>query len=311
MKLHRSASSCRVLAVALAIAAVALVGAGRAGNALLADEPSALARGPGALSYHLRVVRVTGVSAPRGAGLGCTGRCGTPILLPSEEAWGTPEQTAALARVLGGERADAVTGFAINADGMTASFAGRIYPGETFVDLRFEAVAPQKSGDPHDITLLIHRPDETAPPLAEAHILARADRTVAIATPSPIEGEWIVLAVTPMDSDAARQQVEREQDIYLLGQIPGITPPERVRAVDPVYPGTAREEKRSGVVLLESLIDAEGIPRAIRVLRVPPGCEDMASAAVEAVRQWRYEPARLEGRPVPVYFTIMVDFALE
>ena len=50
----------------------------------------------------------------------------------------------------------------------------------------------------------------------------------------------------------------------------------------------------------------------IEVLRIgaPAYREEFADAAIEAVRQWRYKPARRAGKPVPVYFTIFVEYKL-
>jgi len=305
-----SANRC-VVVMALVATGLCLSAAGR--EILAAGREGSAEPGGGwaGLAYHLRVVRVTGASAPRGAGLGCEEFCGTPIILPSEEAWGTADQITALARVLGGERADAVTGFLINADGgQEARFKGTVYPGETWVELRFAARGPKHGGDPHEIELVVARPGAAGPPLAEAHILARAERTVAIAAPSPIEGEWIVLAVTPMDPDAAQLRIEQDQKIQLLTEEPTLTPPTLTHRVSPVYPEAAKEQLRTGRIIMKTVIDAGGVPRAIRVLSVPPGCEDLASAAVETLQQWRYQPATLNGRPAPMYLHVTINFVL-
>jgi TonB family protein len=262
-------------------------------------------------AYHLRVVRVTGTSALRGAAYKCGRFCGTPIVLPDEEAWGTPAQLDALAHLLGGERADAVTGFIVVPDGTGESrFEGTIYLGETWAELKFAAEVPAETDGLHEISLKLDGPVHAGGPLAEARLLVGSERTVAIAAPSPIDDEWIAVAVTPMDPAAARERIERAEKIEVLSAAPGVEPPTRIRKVDPEFPEGAKKERRSGRILLQAVIDAEGFPRAVQVLRVPPGCEDMASAAVEAVRQWRYEPATSNGRPVPVYFTIQVEFTL-
>ena len=72
------------------------------------------------------------------------------------------------------------------------------------------------------------------------------------------------------------------------------------------------EVLRSTVVLDETrkLVHETG-ERMTRAEAVERLRESFAEAAVEAVRQWRYEPARKErGRPVSVYFTVMVEFTL-
>jgi TonB family protein len=299
----------------LAVVFVAVGGGLLAADRDRASEETTPSPAPGRsasqVAYHLRVVRVSGAAAPRGAGLGCKKFCGTPIILPSEEAWGSPEQLAALARVLRGDRADAVTGFLVRADETgEARFEGTVYPGETSLALRFTATAPRESDDPHEIEFVLERPGVPGPPLVEAHVLVHAEGTVAIAAPSPIEGEWVVLAATPMDAATARERIAKVAEILRISSDARMTPPERIKLVSPLYPEVARKERRSGRVVLEAVIDADGIPRAIRVVRVPAGSEDMASSAVEAVQAWRFKPATLDGQPVPVYFAMVVEFAL-
>jgi TonB family protein len=261
-------------------------------------------------AYHLRIVRVTGQAASPGATLGCGEICGTPIIAPDDEAWGTPAQLEALARALGGTKSEAVTGYIVrpSPDG-TARFEATIYPGETKVGLRFAARVPDTPETPHTIDLtLLHDPD-TGTPLAEARVLSASGRTVAIAAPSPVAGEFIVLAVTPMDPDRA---VARIAKVAEVGTVSGdIVPPRLVERVDPVYPAKAAEAARTGKIIVQAVIDTEGVPRAIKMLKLPEGCEDLAAAAVDAISRWRYEPATRDGKPVPVFFTLVIAFRLE
>ncbi len=259
--------------------------------------------------YHLRVVRVTGAEASRGAALGCDGFCGRPIVAPAEEAWGTPAQLDAIAKGLGGARAEAVTGFIVQSDASGAArFEATVYPGETSVRLLFAATPPGEANAPHDLTLEL-RPVAGGEPLAEARVLAASQRTVAIAAPSPLDGEWVVLAVTALSPAEAEAKVKTSASI---GNVEGnIVPPKLLDRVNPVYPETARREKREGKIVVSSIVDAEGNVRAPILVSVPEGCEDLAASVVEAVSRWRYEPATLDGQAVPVYFTVVVKFALE
>jgi len=59
------------------------------------------------------------------------------------------------------------------------------------------------------------------------------------------------------------------------------------------------------VVILELPIDQYGAVPEARVLRSVPLLDQ---AAVDAARQWRFEPAHLNGRPVPVIMTATVSF---
>jgi TonB family protein len=276
------------------------------GSSVLASavEPAAA---PAPYAYHLRIVRVSG-AGDGGAALGWAENGGIPVLLPGEEAWGSPEQLATLARTLGGDRADAVTGFFVPAGDGGAHFARRVYIDDSTVDLSFDAVPPGPGEEMHRLALTLDSP-ELDEPMAEARLLVRTDRTVAVANPSP-QGDWLVLAVTLVDQGrlnelrAAPGKIARPEDT-------GVTPPRIVHKVAPDYPEAARREKIQGLIVLMAVIDREGVPRAPMVLEMSPGTEELAAAAVDAVKAWRYEPATRDGRAVDVLFTVHVKFALE
>lgn len=80
-----------------------------------------------------------------------------------------------------------------------------------------------------------------------------------------------------------------------------------VHRVDPVYPAIARQARISGAVELTGVIGVDG---HIRELRVVKGHPFLASAALEAVRQWVYEPTLLNGETVEVIAPITVNFLL-
>ncbi|HPC83801.1 MAG TPA: energy transducer TonB [Thermoanaerobaculaceae bacterium] len=87
-----------------------------------------------------------------------------------------------------------------------------------------------------------------------------------------------------------------------------VNAPLLVHRVDPVYPEIAVKARTQGVVILEAIIDREGQVVGARVLRdIGMGC---GNAALQAVRQWRYRPATLNGRTVAVYLTVTVRFEL-
>jgi protein TonB len=77
--------------------------------------------------------------------------------------------------------------------------------------------------------------------------------------------------------------------------------------VKPVYPKDAKRLHREGTVRLRGLLTKTGVPRN---LQVTSGDPMLVPAALAAVRQWRYEPTRLNGEPVEVITQIDVDFNL-
>jgi TonB family protein len=81
-----------------------------------------------------------------------------------------------------------------------------------------------------------------------------------------------------------------------------------VRIVNPTYPVAARRLRLQGSVELEAMINKEG---AVENLSVISGNSLLTSAAIDAVRQWRYEPTLLNGMPVEVVTTVEVTFTLQ
>jgi periplasmic protein TonB len=74
-----------------------------------------------------------------------------------------------------------------------------------------------------------------------------------------------------------------------------------------VYPPIAQSARVQGVVILETLIGANGRVEDARVLRSIPLLDQ---AALDAVRQWEFTPTLLNGNPVPVIMTTTVQFSL-
>jgi TonB family protein len=261
-------------------------------------------------AYHLRVVRVSGAGIESGAALGYSPDDGKPVLLPACEAWGTAEQLEGLARALDAESATPVTGFFIKSDdGGVPRFERHVYLGDEVLELLFQASPPGPGGDAHEVLLRIDPRNGGNDPLAEAKLQIRTERTVAVALPSPIENDWLVLAVTLLGRNLMDEQSSKVGSI-LDSKAEGITEPVILKKVEPKYPDAAKRQKLQGFVVLQVVLDKNGIPRAPAVLEMSPGCEELAAAAVDAVLQWRYEPAKLDGAPVAVYFTINVSFML-
>src|SRR5882762_5665896 len=80
-----------------------------------------------------------------------------------------------------------------------------------------------------------------------------------------------------------------------------------INRVQPVYPPLARQTRISGTVRLHAIIGKDG---TIQQLEVMSGHPLLQQAALDAVRQWRYQPTLLNGDPVEVDTTIDVIFSL-
>ena len=86
-----------------------------------------------------------------------------------------------------------------------------------------------------------------------------------------------------------------------------VKPPMKVKDAQAIWPPAAQQARVQGVVILETLIDEAGKVSDARVLRSIPLLDQ---AAIDAVRQWEFEPTVLNGNPVPVILTVTVQFRL-
>jgi len=77
----------------------------------------------------------------------------------------------------------------------------------------------------------------------------------------------------------------------------------------PVYPPGCKAEGIEGTVLMRAVISREGVPLNLEVVNrlVDPR---MVESALEAVRQWRYQPTLLNGEPVEVVTEVQVNYTL-
>jgi protein TonB len=78
--------------------------------------------------------------------------------------------------------------------------------------------------------------------------------------------------------------------------------------VQPQYPTLARNIHLAGTVYLRAIIGTDGTVRQVEVISGHP---ILANAALQAVRQWRYQPTRLNGEAVEVETFITVNFVLD
>jgi protein TonB len=103
-------------------------------------------------------------------------------------------------------------------------------------------------------------------------------------------------------------QEQKEFEKGAVRAVGDIKPPRRIKAVDPVYPEIARQAQVEGVVIVEARADEKGNVEDARILRSIPLLDQ---AAVEAVKQWKYEPAIINGKPQKVIVTVTVRFMLK
>jgi periplasmic protein TonB len=155
-------------------------------------------------------------------------------------------------------------------------------------------------------------PAPPAAPLPGASLAAPVEAPPSIEPETGIEhGENGIERGAPGGTPGGLPDVPASGDSAASGPLrlgPGIKPPQRIRDVKPIYPQNAVPTAAQGAVILEATIGADGVVRDARVLRSIPALDQ---AALDAVRQWAYRPAELNGAPVAVIITIIVNFAIQ
>jgi TonB family protein len=103
--------------------------------------------------------------------------------------------------------------------------------------------------------------------------------------------------------------------IYKPGN--GVLPPRIIKRVFPETSTSTRNQRLNGIVALSLVVDPQGDPHDVHILRPMAdvvdssqraAALDMDRAALEAVKQYKFEPATLKGVPVPVHVNVEVRF---
>ncbi len=106
------------------------------------------------------------------------------------------------------------------------------------------------------------------------------------------------------DQTATRWKKERK----LPDPLGEITPPKKISAPQPDYPPGKRIAGIAELIVIQAVVGTDGTTR-----NPSASTEDdplLVYAALEALRHWTFEPARLEGEPVAVYWNLTVNFKL-
>jgi TonB family protein len=128
--------------------------------------------------------------------------------------------------------------------------------------------------------------------LAEESVPLDPPISVGDASPPALSGVLSAKALLPSLSAPVSQGVSGGR---LLHRVP------------PVYPSQAKTLRLEGRVVLNAMVTEDG---SVRDLKVVAGNATLALAALEAVKQWRYQPYSLDGKTIRRETTITVDFKL-
>jgi periplasmic protein TonB len=94
--------------------------------------------------------------------------------------------------------------------------------------------------------------------------------------------------------------------LYHVGD--GVTPPQLIHTVDAQFTDKALQNKTQGVSVVSLIVDEQGNPQRIVVVRaLGYGLDEKA---VEAVMHYHFKPSMLQGKPVPVEVNIEVNFRI-
>ena len=97
--------------------------------------------------------------------------------------------------------------------------------------------------------------------------------------------------------------------VYRVGG--AVSAPEVISAHDPEYSEEALKSRREGTVVLWLIVDIDGTPHEIQVVKPSSLGSGLDAQAVNAVEQWRFDPAKKDGQPVAVQINVQVSFRLD
>lgn len=145
------------------------------------------------------------------------------------------------------------------------------------------------------------QPTEPPPPaLVESAPTLNLSVSLDIATGAG--GAWGGVAMPVLNPAAA----VTGQEAFAMEEVE--EPPELVASVPPVYPPALRRAGVEGRVVLVFVVDEQGQVQDARVERSTR--PEFEGPALEAVRKWRFRPARKEGRPVRTYMRQPIRFSI-
>jgi periplasmic protein TonB len=154
-------------------------------------------------------------------------------------------------------------------------------------------------------------PEAKKPALGEVHLANPTMNRAAAAQDDGAEAPFISSGNTDanaggMDSglpaNNGKQPAAPEMPLPIGGDV---KPAKLISSVAPIYPIVAKNQHVSGNVLIDALIDVNG---RVTTMKAISGPVILQQAAKDAVHQWKYQPATLDGKPVPMHLTVTLQF---
>jgi len=147
-----------------------------------------------------------------------------------------------------------------------------------------------------------------AHPVAEQHAAApQAEATAPSlsAAPAAASDTNALMAITSPANTAPAAPVARPSGPVRAGG--QVRAPKLLSSTMPVYPVIARQMHTEGDVVINTVVDASGKVVSMKIVSGPSA---LRQAALDALRQWKYEPSVLDGQPVSVEMLVSIRFRL-
>jgi protein TonB len=170
----------------------------------------------------------------------------------------------------------------------------------------FKPAPESKNAEPNPRTAPPAEP-QRKPSLGDVHLATpvvnrgTASPQAAVALPS------LQIDASPAGSDplAAVESIQHKELVAPRPVGGDVKTAQLLKSVAPVYPPLARAQRISGNVQIDAFIDASGNVASVKVISGPPV---LHNSALEAVKQWKYSPALLDGQPTSMHLTVVVQF---
>ena len=98
---------------------------------------------------------------------------------------------------------------------------------------------------------------------------------------------------------------QQDDAIYKPGK--DVSLPKLIKEVKPGYTPDALRRRVTGSVILRCVVDRDGVPTSAEIVR--PLDEDLDRVSLEALKQWRFEPGKKNGKPVLVQVEVEMSFS--
>jgi len=141
--------------------------------------------------------------------------------------------------------------------------------------------------------------------------VAVAGAAVATAFPLVKSTAMVSLSTGVGGETSSTKSSDEESESKAIRFVPDgdVTEPKAIHKVNPRYPEEARKAGLTGVVVCETIITAKGEISDVTILRTAD--EVFNQPTIDALKQWTFEPATLEGEPVDVIYILTVKYSLE